>query len=168
MEIDKSRFKDKMGRFVTLSLFYELATDKSFAVYSLGEEDREIDGVVYPSLKKLYLESMDPTGYRFAKKHLFNWKHWVKLKANQKLYDDHFSDWEDEMEVFLKSDAISSIIIQADDSFPAAKFVACKEWEKRAGRPTKDEIKREDRIAEKIADEFEDDIERLGNVVEFK
>ena len=166
--VDKEKLKDVMGRPLTQSLFIELATDKSFAVYSLADEDRTVDGKVYPSLKKLFLETMDPTGYVMSRQYLLGWKHWKRLKANKKLNEDHFKDWEEEVEVFMRSDAIQSIIAQADNSFPAAKFISEKGWDRKVGRPTKDDMQREDRIAERIADEFDDDIDRMGNIVRIK
>lgn len=167
-DIDKKRLKDNMGRGLTLSLFYEFAQDKSFAVYSLMDEDRVEGDITYPSLKKLYLESMDPTGYTFAKTHLLGWKHWLKIKANKKLYENHIVDWEDEMEVFVRSDSITSIMAQADNSFPAAKFLSEKGWDKRVGRPTKDDMEREDKIVERIGDEFDEDVQRMSNVLLIK
>lgn len=67
--MDKELLKDKMGRPLTQSLFLEIGYS-DYAVYSLKDEDYEYQGKVYPSLKKLFLASGDPTGYTTATENL--------------------------------------------------------------------------------------------------
>lgn len=160
--MDKNKLKDGQGRPLTQSLFLEVGyTD--YAVYTIDQdEDYEYKGRVYPSLKRLYLECGDPTEYEFANKHLLGWKHWQRLKAN-KVLNKRFSQWEEELEVKLRSEGIKNAIEHAKTgTFQAAKWLADRGWDKRgAGRPSNEEVEKETRIQEKIADEYADDVAYL-------
>jgi hypothetical protein len=160
--MDKSKLKDSRGRPLTQSLFLEIGYS-DFAVYSIDQdEDYEYNGKVYPSLKRLYLECGDPTEYSFAQKYLLGWKHWQRLKAN-KVLNKRFSEWEEELEVKLRSEGVREAIEQAKGgTFQAAKWVADRGWDKRAaGRPSKEEIEKESRIQDRIDDEYKEDIVSL-------
>lgn len=170
MEIDKSLLVDTMGRPLTQGLFLETGYDTRYAVFTFNDEDKTYEGKLYPSLKKLYLSCDDPTEYEFAKRFLLGWKHWQRLNAN-KVLKEHFDEWREEMEIKTRSDAIKSIIDMTAEgaNFQAAKWLADRGWDKRgAGRPSKAEIDRGNRINERIGDELLADIDRMGNIVEFK
>lgn len=160
MSINKSKLKDTMGRPLTQGLFIDFNYDDKYAVYTLDEEDKKYKGVVYPSLKKLYLECEDPTEYQFAKKHLLGWRHWKRLKENKAL-SKHFDEWGEELEIYLRSQGMRSIIDMSEDNYQAAKFLAEKGWDKRgAGRPAKGDADREARINDGMQD-FLGDVVRL-------
>lgn len=163
--VDKSKFKDSGGRFITQSLFLEYQYNTDMAVYTLDEEDKEYKGVVYPSLKKLYLNSEDVHEYTFAKAHLYSWSHWLRLLDN-KWCRKHIDEWREELEVAVASKGVQDILDLAEGgNFQAAKYAADRQWNKRRGRPSKEEIAKDKRIEERIANEFEDDVERVSNVV---
>jgi hypothetical protein len=162
-KVDKSKLKDNMGRALTQSLFLEMNYNTNFAVYSLAEEDREYQGVVYPSLKRLYLQEEDLSEYQFAKKYLLGWKHWCRLKENKNL-NDHFEEWKEELNIAMQSEAIKAIIDQALDgnNFQATKWLAERGWDKRGpGRPSKEETEKRDAIKVRLDEEFAKDAERL-------
>lgn len=161
--MNKELLKDKLGRPLTQSLFLELGYS-DYAVYTLKDEDYEYEGKVFPSLKRLFLECEDPTGYSTATKDLLGWKHWERLKAN-KIINKHILEWEEELEVKLRSKGVKEAIQHAQGgTFQAAKWLADRGWDKRAaGRPSKEELEREVKVQEKLSDEFSDDIVRLFN-----
>src|SRR5690606_3779091 len=140
MVIDKNKLIDTMGRPLTQSLFLECGYNVQYAVFTFNDDDKEYEGRIYPSLKKLYLESEDPTEYRFAKKYLLGWKHWRRLNDNA-ILRTHFDEWREELEVAMRSEAINSIIDMTTSdqgNFQAAKWLADRGWDKRgAGRPSK-------------------------------
>lgn len=163
--IDKDKLKDGLGRPLTQSLFLEIGYS-DYAVYSIDQdEDYEYKGKIYPSLKRLYMECSDPTEYEFANKHLLGWKHWQRLKAN-KILNKRFKEWEEELEVKLRSEGVRNAIEHAKTgTFQAAKWLADRGWDKRAaGRPSKEEIERETRIQDKLSDEFSEDYGRLFHI----
>ena len=165
-KIDKSRMKDKMSRPLTQSLFLEIGYDEEFAIYTLEDEDKEYKGKLYPSLKRLFIETEDLTEYNFAKEYLLGWHHWQRLNAN-KMLREHFDKWREELTLSIRAEAIKSIIDQALDgtNFQAAKFLAEGGWSKRsAGRPSKEEMQKEAAQREKIHSEFSEDLERLKNI----
>lgn len=162
--VDKSLLKDTMGRPLTQGLFLEIGYNTQYAVYTLDDEDKEYKGKVYPSLKKLFLKTGDPTEYTFSKTYLLNWNHWKRLNEN-KLLREHFDEWREELEVSLRSEAFVAILdMSASESggFQAAKWVADRGWEKqKVGRPSKQEQVRDARINERIADAAMADVERM-------
>lgn len=163
--IDKSKLLDTMGRPLTQSLFLEIGYNTQYAIFTLNDEDKEYEGKTYISLKKLYLNAEDPTEYQFAKKYLLNWQHWQRLNDNRVLRP-YFDEWREELEVALRSDAVQAIRDMTADgqNFQAAKWLADRGWDKRgAGRPSKQEIERDNRIKDRIGDEIEADILRMGD-----
>jgi len=164
--VNKSKMKDKMGRPLTQGLFLEINYDTEFAQFTLDEQDKTYKGVVYPSLKRLYMEAQDPTEYQFAIDNLLGWDHWQRLKRNRVL-NKYFSKWAAELEVCIRSEAVRNIIDCAvgDSGFQASKWLADRGWEKRKpGRPSKEDIDKEHAIQENIEEEFALDAERMSKV----
>lgn len=161
--MDKSKFKDSMGRFLTQSLFLELGYKTEFAVYTLEDDDKVHEGREYPSLKKLYLECGDVTEYDFATLYLGGWRHWKRL-LNNKLIFPHIEEWREELELSLRADGLRSIIKAAtsSDNFSAGKYLAEKGWIKnQVGRPSKKQINQMAKEEAKLGEEFEEDFKLL-------
>ena len=161
-KVDRTKFKDSMGRYLTQGLFLEYAYDPTFAIYTVDGHDREYKGKTYYSLKKRYLNEEDVHEFKFATNHLADWEHWQRLLQNKWCFK-HISMWREELEVKLASYGVQKVLDLAEDgNFQAAKFVAERQWSKKRGRPSKEEIMRKSRIDERIANEFEEDAERVG------
>lgn len=167
--IDKSKFKDNQGRFLTESMFLEIKYNEEFAIYTDGDDDKKYKGKVYPSLKKLFLESSDPTEYVFATTHLGGWKHWKKLNENKRL-KAMFDDWRDELEVKMRSEGLGVVMFQMNqnDNLQAAKFMVEGGWKEKVDKRTltKEEVKvvekKEESIVEQVVNSVVDeDYERL-------
>ena len=119
-----------------------------------------------PCLKDIYMDSNDPTEYDFAIKAFNSWNQWQKIK-NNKAIKPYLEGWEEELEIKIRSKAMSSIVKEAvsgKSSFNAAKFLATGEWKRQhtRGRPSKIEIEKERKIQAKLAKEFDSDAERIG------
>ena len=162
--INKNRLKDSGGRPLTQGLFLEVGYNYETAVYSLKDEDHTAEnGVVYPSLKKLYLELEDPAEYAFATTYLLGWSQWKRILKNKNLRK-HVDEWREELELKLRSQAVQDIIqMSADDKgFQAAKWLADRGWDKKgAGRPKKDTAEHDAKMDKRLDDEFTADILRL-------
>jgi hypothetical protein len=132
------------------------------ACFTLKEHDYEYEGRKLPSLKRLYLESEDPTEYKFATEHLLGWKHWQRMCEN-KVLRKHIDEWRDELEVKLRSQAVLDVIAQARaGTFQAAKWVADRGWAQRgAGRPSNADVEHEKKVQARIADEYGGDVVRM-------
>lgn len=162
MEYSRDVFVDEKGRYKTLSLFLEIGYNED-ALFTLKGYDHEYNGKTYPSLKRLYLESSDPTEYTFATKYLADWDHWQKICANKALAL-HINKWRYELELKLRAEGVERVLKSARSkgNWLAAKFLAEKGWEQRtAGRPSKEDVDRELKIQTDLQNEFEDDIARL-------
>jgi hypothetical protein len=160
------KLKDVMGRYRTQSLFretnYGTSADGLEPVWTLRDIDPQ--GKL-PSLRRLYIDMRDPTGYTFAQAAFGSWKHWTKLK-NLKWFQAHLDDWDIELEVAVRSDAIMKIQDEAEggkSKYSASKWLAESGYHSRkAGRPSKEDIDRELKIATKVDEEIGEDAERLG------
>lgn len=165
-----NKFRPPAGIRYTRGLFYETTlADKTTVLYTLKEQDHEVDGVIYPSLRRLYLEANDPTEYSFAITHLDGIDHWNELLAC-KWFKPYIEKWRRELELKIKSEALLRLRDMAAkggrESFQINKFLVEKGWEPKdgqtkRGRPTKDEVNQE---AQRIAEErsrIEKDAERL-------
>lgn len=161
---DRSKFRDRTGKLITQSLFIENGYNTEFAVYTLTDEDKEYKGKVYPSLRRLYLECMDPTEYTFATTYLWGWEHWQRLYAN-KLLTPEIDKWREELEVKLRSLAISKIKAAAGNNFNAAKWIADGSWKGLRGRPSKAELAREKKIRERAVDDTKSDSDRISYLI---
>lgn len=161
---DRTKFKDPSGKLLTQSLFLENGYNTEYAIYTLTDEDKEYKGKTYPSLRRLYLECMDPTEYEFATKYLWGWNHWQRIAANN-LMTEHINDWRMELEVKLRSMAVKSIVIGALGSYNAAKWVADGSWKQARGRPSKAELAKEKRLRERVAQEADEDGDRIVDFI---
>jgi hypothetical protein len=160
---DKSRYKDEKGRYIVQGLFLEIQYDTRLSVFTLDGEDKTYKGVVYPSLKRLYLECGDPKEYTFANKYLYDWDHWQRVTRNS-LLRVHVDKWREELELSLVSEGVSALIDLAlnEKSYQAAKYLAERGWDKRPrGRPSQDEVSEEIKKRADIESSFDEDFKLL-------
>lgn len=153
-----------MGRYVTQSLFLENGYDESLAIYTLTDTDKEYKGKIYPSLRRLYLECMDPTEYTFANTYLWGWDHWQRI-CNNKLMAEAISVWREELEVKIRAVGVKAIMKGAGVNFSAAKWIADGKWHVTRGRPSKAELERERKIRQRATEEAGDDSDRIVSLV---
>lgn len=154
---------DSRGRPLTQGLFLEIGYNTEFAQYSLKDRDHHYQGKVYPSLKRLYLATEDPTEYTFATEYFLGWEQWQRI-ANNKVFAKYIKNWREELELKLRSQAVKDIInfSEGDKGFMAAKWLADKGWSKRAaGRPSKEELEKQAAIQKRIDEDFDGDVVRL-------
>lgn len=145
-----------MGRYITQGLFLELGYNTEFAQFTLDDSDKNYEGVVYPSLKRLYIECADPVEYEFSKEHLLGWNHWKRLLDN-KATRHHIDQWREELELSIRSEGVKAIIDLAaeSNSFQAAKWLADNGWSKRkAGRPSTEDVMAETNKQVRIREEY--------------
>jgi len=140
-----NKFKDTVGRFRTVSLFKETSLPpREYVIYTMQEA------------RILFVECEDPTGYKFATEYLGGWKHWLALKRSTKV-NEFILEWEEELEVKLRSKAILNMLklSDGDKGYQANKFLIDGGWkQKKAGRPSKADIRKETRIQAKAYSEF--------------
>ncbi len=162
----KDKLKDGLGRYRTMSLFREfyLQEKGQDPIWCLKDDDPQGE---LPSLKKLYMEIADPTEYEFAMEAFGSWQHWLKIKAARAI-SKFVEDWPIELEVKIRSEGIRAVaeeVRNGKSKFNAAKFLAKGEWKEsssKRGRPSKQEVERERKIAAKLDAEIGEDAERLG------
>lgn len=158
---NRDQLLDAMGRPLTQSLFLEIGYSDA-AVYTLKDIDHIYNGKTYPSLKRLFLSTNDPTEYQFAVKYLLGWKHWMRLCEN-KVLKGHFEEWRIELEVKIRSEALARTIEASQaGTYSATKYLADRGWDVRpAGRPTELEKAKHLKMEEKLNDEYGADVIRM-------
>lgn len=174
-----SELKDSIGRYRTQSLFWEFAflnQDRDTVlepIFTLKDYDVEKDGVIYPSLKSVYMSYDHIPGfeYEFALDVFNSWDHWSKLASDtaNKQIRDAVSSWREELDIRIKAKAIKALMMSSriDDAkgFNAAKYLADKGYAPQRGRPSKEEVQREKKIQAGVSRELEEDMARLGLTV---
>ena len=163
MNIDKSRMKDEKGRYIVQGLFLEDRYNTDLAMYTWAGEDKEYNGQVFPSLKKLYLEEGDPEEYLFASKYCYDWPHWQRICKNS-ILSKHIAEWREELVINLRAEGVATLIDLAinDKSYQAAKWLADEGFIKKTrGRPSEAEIKGELQRQAKVHAQFKDGVTLL-------
>lgn len=137
------------GRYLK-GLFFEMTpSDKSSVSYTLKDWDHTVDGVVYPSLYRLYLEQEDLTEYEFANTYLDGWEHWEMLTSCS-WFKPYAERWRKELALKVKARALNRLKAEAasssKNSFLANKYLVEKGWVDKTdnhgrGRPSKEEVK---------------------------
>lgn len=157
------------GKLRTSDLFIEMNQSEYPAYYTTANQDRTVDGVVYPSLKRLYLEEEDITEFDFATKYLESYEHWEQFVNSTRL-KDMIDQWRKELVLKIKSRSLKGIIRDAvrENKYEANKFLITNGWidkdaegKKVRGRPSKEEIKQEINRQASIEKELEEDLKRI-------
>lgn len=172
MEYHKvSMYKDKEGRYRTLSLFKETITKASsdagyVPVFTLKAKDS-----VLPSLRTAFILSEDPTGYTTAMDCLGSWEHWEKIFTNNKRFQEELSKWKDEQDVRIRSKAIKALkdtaLQEGSKGTAAARYLADAGYSgSKRGRPSKAEITRERKQHAGITQELAEDEARVLRMVQ--
>jgi len=157
--------KNPQGVRLTQSLFLEMSHDDIQPSYTMKDYDYEKDNVMYPSLRRLYMDCMDPTEHLFVQMAFDgDWDHWKKIKANDLLATKlKYNEWEEELSAKLRSTGMRGLVKQAQEgNVNAARWLAEGSWKSKRGRPSKAEkegMLRQDALLEK---EFAEDLKRLG------
>lgn len=161
--------KDDRGAWRTLSLFYEHRHPDYTPLFTIYEKDRyvEEEDVTYPSLKQIYMSYDHVPGneYDFAIETLGSWEAWERITKASRLVE-MIKSWRSELEVKIRSNAVKSIIRTSVEGSAAgataARWLAEKGYAPTRGRPTKAEKEGHLKQEERIRDEVDADLERVG------
>ena len=158
------KFKNKSGKWLTKSLFFDLTPKaRPYAIYTFKDEShRDAHGGSYLSLKQLFLESDDPTEYKFATEHLGGWQHWKEMQTVPEILT-HITEWREERDVRLQSLGVRKMIESADQgNYQAAKCLMDKGWYNQTkGRPSKEAVKKEVKAQAKLKAVVNNDLDRI-------
>lgn len=153
--------KDAQGRYKTRSLFVETIDAKVREngyepIFTLRAQDLE-DGT--KSLKKIYLDMMDPSEMLFAEEVFGTYEHWQKL-TECTWFIPHLEQWRKELELKLIGLGVQQLQKQAKmGNVNAAKALMDRKWKsdkKAVGRPRKAQT------VENSEEDFSSDAERIG------
>lgn len=163
-------FKNDTGGWIIKPLFFEYDNaEHLFSSYTLKEQDHTFNGVTYPSLRRLYVETEDPTEYLFSVTYLGGLTHWKRI-CQAPWFKDHLKEWREELELKLRAQALLRIktkaVSQGKDSLQADKLLLSGGWkteeEKTRGRPSKQKILEEAERLFETKSVHDEDFERLN------
>jgi len=157
--------KDSIGRFLTHAMFFETKTKGFDPTFTFKENDHEYKGVIYISMRSLYMEMSDPTEYLFAQEVLGSWGHWQKL-CNSALIREQIDKWREELEIKLRAESIRAIrevaTTAGSKGTTAAKWIASAGWRSGKGRPTKKEREHQMKVDSRLDNETESHLKLLA------
>lgn len=169
--------KDKMGRWRTTSLFIEtrrqeLADEQYLSIFTTKDHNHKFKGKEYASLKQIYMSYEHVPGfeYEFAMDVFGSWDCWENLMKSGTIRP-YIEAWRREYEVMLRCNAMKEIVKASKSQDPrglqAAKYLTDGLYKegKKAGRPSKEEVERERKVAAGVRDTLAADMERLGLAV---
>lgn len=166
--MDDPRFKSSLGHFILRGLFFEeTLADKSGVVYTLKDKDHE----GFPSMYRLYMETGDPTEWKFANSYLDGWEHWERLNQCN-WFKPYVERWRRELHLRIASESLVRIMAESKtnsrESFTANKYLLERGWEpkdsKKSGRPSKDAIKAEATRLATSESQINNDYDRLVRI----
>jgi len=160
------QLKDSNNAPLTQSLFVETNGTTKAPIMTLGDHDLKMGDKVLYSLKRIYMEEQDPEEYKVAMRVFGSWAHWKRLLDNKKIMK-YILQYREELDVSIRSEAVRSLIKSATDEgvkgVSAAKYIAEKGWKKRkAGAPSKEEVKYELKVQAEMDSDLADDMKRLN------
>lgn len=162
------------GKHLIRSLFVETESQEvkelgvSGAMFTLKDRNHEKDGKLYYSLRNIYMSYDHVPGYEyeFAQDVFGSWEHWQLLCNSADKVRTHVESWRDEQAVKLQARALQAMfktaMFEGSKGTPAARYLADKGWQVKRGRPSKDEVDREKKLAAGVEREVNEDLERLG------
>lgn len=165
-----NKFRNSKRVWYTSSLFKETSKDwkDPMCQFTLDIDDWVgSDGKEYLSLYKMYMACDDPTEHKFANECLGGWDHWQRILMNAEVRS-YVERWREEMQLKLRSAAIQQLreIAKGDKGATAARYLAEYGWEKKAGRPSKEDVAKQRSHEAGIHLELDEDLERLGINIE--
>lgn len=174
----RSEMLDKMGRYRTKSLFWELRkidneekyeplfTTKDRA-HTVPTPDRK-GMVTYPSLKQIYMsyDHIPNFEYEFAMDVFGSWQHWEHLCETTSV-GTYIKVWREELTTKLKAEALKNLISASKENstsgINASRYLADEGYiPKKVGRVTKEEKIKQAKLAAGVRDTLAEDMERLG------
>lgn len=165
-----SKYLGRAGKYLTTSLFVEKnkrdADSILQPVFSL-QKYKHNDRTGILSLRKIYMDCGDPTGYLPAMEAFGSWEHWQVLK-NLNWFAKYLDAWEAELRAKIISESVHGIISTACDvddkrSLQAQRYLANEGWVQRvAGRPSNSEILKNELRHSHLKDLISEDSDRLG------
>lgn len=162
--LSKPVFRGSGGQWLLKALFFETAIEKDRVLYTLKPEDHTVDGRTLPSLRRLFLEVGDDTGYLFAEKYLGGWPHWKRLMSCN-WFVDYLDDIREEMAAKQAAESKMRIreiaLDKKDKGSLQANRLLLDGTKGQVGRPSKESIKRE---AEKMFSDHSDIRDDLARI----
>ena len=173
------KYLNKQGGFRITNLFIDICNREllnigepgiNFPEFTFAPDDwTDVRGNVFKSMRKLFLECGDVTGYDFAITVLGSYEHF-RILSEHKLVGPQIESWQNEMKAKIDSFAVKNIekIVAEGGTqvqLSAAKYLANRDYEEKGpvGKPATNNKKlKEETHARETARETKEEMERLG------
>lgn len=158
------QFKASNGVYLTKQLFFEMSEPpRDYALYTFKHEDHTVDGRVYPSFRRLYLEINDETEFLVAQNLFGGWPHFKKL-LQCSWFVDYLSEIREELRVRQACEHLMMLREKSRSDTKVAQYLLdkiLKEDKNAVGRPTKARIKEEAAKMFEIKADIDEDFKRI-------
>lgn len=111
---DKFLNSNQVRKTKQLFIEYDYLSDKDHAVYTLARSDKEVNGTVYPSLYRYYMETADPTEALFVERYLYDWEQWERICKSPALKDE-IELWRNDLRKKVAGQLVSELMQDAFD-----------------------------------------------------
>lgn len=144
-----SPYVNASGTRLTKQLFVEhqyINPDSNLASYTMLHEDKTFEGIVYPSLYRLYMEANDITEATFVERYLHDWEQWTRL-CSSAFFRDEVAQWREQLRKKVEGQLVERLVhdalnVDSKTHTSSAKYLLDrldKKAGKRVGRPTKEQ-----------------------------
>jgi len=105
------RFFNESNELVTCGMFLEFDSPDSWVQFTLATYDQNHNGLLVPSIHRLYVEHNDLSEYDFAVTHFYSFAHWELVKS-QSWFIDQYRLMRKELEAKLQSKSMRCMVNQ--------------------------------------------------------
>lgn len=103
----------------------------------------------------VFIEIGDPTEYKAAIALVGEWREWERFKREWPGFNKILKQWHSELEVKIRSNALTTIINNAKKDGASARFLAKGTWKSEQSK------KKEQEIKQKVEDKLEPEVARV-------
>lgn len=144
-----------------------------FIQYAETEEEKQNAKYDMENFHEVFLDEADLTEYKAAMRLTGSWEEWSRFKHQWPTFRYNIAKWKEELEVKLRSDAMSklvSLVASKSDQTAATvcKFLVQSGWDKRegAGRPSKTEMRKQAQEIARVAADTKEEEDRILELID--
>lgn len=141
-KLNNYAWKGEGVKWKTEGLFLETATNEKEALFSLQTWDKTKNGILYPSLHNLYVNTCDVAEFEFANTFMASYQHWLTVKGKP-FFKEHYAAMVEELNAKLRSKSLNTMLEQVEGgtaSQATLKYLADNDYipKNKVGKPKRE------------------------------
>jgi len=129
-------------------------------------EDGSTDSEYLATLKEKFLDLEDPTEYTFATEVFKSWGLYNRIKKDSSILRENLADWQQELEIKLRSKSLKDLVNKSPNSSEAAKYLFEGKYKKQMEDYSKNKKKNKDgdeKVIYSVFESAEKELEDIAN-----